>query len=297
MAIFDDMLTSYRGAGVIGTLMGIFVLGGFVFLSMFAFDPHYNGSIQSVDSVIAAQSREITLLEGQLSEAKQSYLKHLEAKGRQSELEVILGKNEAKKARLEKLAGLRERVREASVRIDAGVAGYVRRYREEIRSKAVGEILPKIVVSGRVIGNAVISQVTPAGIHVMHDEGIARIPANELPEDLRVRFQFEASEMEAYLERERARLGQLEESIEAGMESKAKAERIKYLERRTALLDQQLNRAKANLGTLRRQRRPDTRAIESANRQIRETQAELEKLDRELAKLQGDAPERQDADD
>ena len=79
MAIFDDLLTSYRGAGVIGTLMGIFVLGGFILLSVFAFDPQYNGSMQSIDSVLSAQSREIASLEAQLADAKQGYLRHLES--------------------------------------------------------------------------------------------------------------------------------------------------------------------------------------------------------------------------
>ncbi|QJE97715.1 hypothetical protein [Luteolibacter luteus] len=286
MAIFDDLLTSYRGAGVIGTVMGVFVLGGFIFLSMFAFDPQYGGALQSVDSMLAAQSREITLLEAERSDAKQSYLKHLELKGRQSELEALLEKNEDKKAKLEKLARLRERVRIASAKIDAEVRDYVSSYRDQVRTAATGEVLPKIVVAGKLIENAVISQVTPAGIHVTYDEGIARVPANELPEELRTRFQFEESEMEAYLERERLRLGQMEESIDAGVEDKVKLERIKYLERRTTQVTHALNRAQANLKSLRRQRRPDANAVQSTNRLIKEAKAELGKLDRELTQLQ-----------
>lgn len=282
MPIFDDMLTSYRGAGVIGTVMGIFVLGGFIFLSMFAFDPHYNGSMQSIDSVIATQAREITLLESQLADAKRGYLKRLEVKGRQSELEVLLEKNEDKKEKLAKLGSLRERVKTASVKIDAEATDYIARYRDQIRTAAVGEVLPEIQISGRPIKNAVISQVTPAGIHVKYDEGISRIPVDELPEELRERFQFDATEVEAYLARERARLGQMEESIEAGVEDKVKSERIKYLERRVTLVTQQLNRSQANLTALRRQRGSDPRAVEIVTRAIKECQDELTKLEREL---------------
>jgi hypothetical protein len=285
MPIFDDLLTSYRGAGVIGTLMGIFVLGGFILLSMFAFDPQYNGSMQSIDSVIAGQVREIGVLEEQLADAKQSYLIHLAEKGRQSGLEAQLQKNGEKKEKLEKLAKLRERVKEASTKIDAKVADYVRSYRDQIRKEATGEIIPKIVVSGRLIENATISQVTPAGIHVMHEEGIARIPANQLPEELRVRFQFDESEMAGFLERERAQLEQMEETIDAGVEDFTKSERIKYLDRRSATLSEQLGTARVNLMTLRRQRRPDARAIESATRRIKETEAQLDKLEQELATL------------
>ena len=297
MAIFDDLLTSYRGAGVIGTLMGIFVLGGFILLSMFAFDPQYNGSMQSVDSVISAQSREITSLEGQLAEAKHSYLGHLEAKGRQSELEALLEKNEDRKAKLEKLGRLRERVREAAAKIDAGVASYVRSYRDQIRNDAVGEILPKVMASGRVIENATISKVTPAGIHVMYEQGIARIPANELPDELRIRFQFEESEMAEYLERERARLGKMEETIDAGVENLVTSERIKYLDRRSATLNQQLGMARVNLAALRRQRRPDARAIGSTKHQIKQIEAELDKLDQELTQLKKRAPKKEDAEE
>ena len=197
---------------------------------------------------------------------------------------------------MEKLARLRERVSEAAAKIDSRVAEYVRSYRSQIREKAAGEILPEIMVSGRVIENAVISQVTPAGIHVKHEEGIARIPANELPEELRTRFQFDESEMEDYLERERARLGQMEETIDAGVVDLVKSERIKYLERRSTLIDQKLNRAKANLFTLRRQRRPDARAIESANRQIKDAQAEQTKVDRELTQLKRRVPKKEEAE-
>jgi len=286
MGLFDDMLTSYRGAGVIGTFMGVFVLGGFVLLSVFAFDPQYNGSVQSLDGLIASQEREIAQLERQLNEGKSRYERYLELKAKANALAEIREENRERRKKLDKLARLQERVGDAGVRIDAEAATYVRKYREQVRSKAVGESIGKLVmVDGRTIENATISQVTPAGIHLRHADGIQRIPANELPADLRDRFQFDDAEMEDFLNRERAELGRMEEGIDAGVEDGVRLGRIKYLDRRIPMLTNRLVTYRNNLAILRKQRRPDAKLVRGLQQQITKDQTELKELQRELAKL------------
>ena len=286
MALFDDMLTSYRGAGVIGTLMGVFVLGGFVLLSVFAFDPQYNGSVQSVDGMIASQEREIVQLQRQLDDGKVRYERHLELKARAEALAEVREENRGRGKQLEKLARLQERVGDAGVRIDAEAAAYVRKYRDQVRSKAVGESVGKLVtVDGRTIENATISQVTPAGLHLRHADGIQRIPANELPADLRERFQFDDVEMEDFLKRERAELGRMEEGIDAGVEDGVRLGRIKYLDRRIPMLTKRLTTYRTNMAILRKQRRPDAKLVRGLQQQITKDQAELKELQTELKEL------------
>ena len=56
---FTDMMSSHRGPGVIGMVMGLFVLLGFGVLFVFAFDEGSQGGDLSIESVVRYQAKEI----------------------------------------------------------------------------------------------------------------------------------------------------------------------------------------------------------------------------------------------
>lgn len=51
---FTDMMSSGRGAGVIGSIMAVVVLGGFVLLFVLVFDEGLQGGGETIESVIAS---------------------------------------------------------------------------------------------------------------------------------------------------------------------------------------------------------------------------------------------------
>jgi len=286
MGLFDDMLTSYRGAGVMGTVLGLVVLGGFGLLATLAFDPANIAPGLSLDGTIAAQGREIARLQEELDAAKLRQLRYQELKASAGELEKIIAGNQERENKLDQLARLQERVGNAEVKIDAEAASYVRRFREQVREAAVGESVAKLVtMDGRVIENATISQVTAAGVHLRHADGILRLPPDELPLEMSDRFQFDDAEMGEFLARERAEVQTLERDIDEGIATQDLTGRVRYLERRIAVVKGRLARNRNYLAELNKIRQSRSNYADICRKQIKKDEVELKDIQPELARL------------
>lgn len=293
MALFDDMLTSYRGAGVMGTLLGLAVLGGFGLLATLAFDPANLAPGLSLDGTIAAQGRELARLQEELDAAKQRQVRHQELKASAGELELLLTGNQDREKKLDQLASLQERVGDAGVKIDAEAVAYIRRYRDQVRENAVGESVAKLVtMDGRVIENATISQVTAAGVHLRHADGILRLPPDELPLEMRDRFQFDDTEMGEFLARERAEVATFERDVEEGIATKDLTGRVRYLERRIPVVKNRLARNRNYLAELNKIRQSRSNYADICRKQIKKDEVELKELQPELSRLKKDLKER-----
>jgi hypothetical protein len=94
--------------------------------------------------------------------------------------------------------------------LDEAYAGYRAEYRRTVWAAAVGESLGELRLrGGRVFSQAVVKLVTPVGLEIAHSEGLARIQAPELSPQLQDRFQWDAEERHAALEKEHKQGGQL----------------------------------------------------------------------------------------
>jgi hypothetical protein len=68
-------------------------------------------------------------------------------------------------------------------------------YRNYVRSKAKGEIIEALeTLSGVTYKNVSIREVTAIGVQIRHEDGQKRIPYEDLPEAMQIRFQFDKKE-------------------------------------------------------------------------------------------------------
>jgi F0F1-type ATP synthase membrane subunit b/b' len=240
MALFDDMLVSYRGAGTIATFLGGFVLVSLLLLSVLVLDPRLNGAMESSAAMIARQEREISHLTRELATMEAKHEQYIQRKKLQHELE---GNRRAEQAARERLSVLSTRLEESGeelLQLQGRRRRYVQAYKEQIRSQAEGEVLPTLETrDGRVMESPRIVKVTPAGLQLRYQDGIVRVAVKDLPAGIRQRFQFSEEEAESYLLAEKIEVGELERHIERGVSEIQKAtrrKRMEYLEDRIPFL-------------------------------------------------------------
>lgn len=233
-------MDSFKGAGVIGTFLGAFVLIGFVVMSFLVFDPRFVDPFTSEAGIVRAQERDIVRLEGELERLRERVSAHEERRKAAGELEAILKENRDRTAAVKAVAGEIARFKEELGKIEAADREYRKDYRAMLRSNAAGETMAELVTEeGKVMQDVVVLSVSPVGLHVRHRDGTARIAFTNLPEGIRQRFQFELEEMEAYLEEEGRENRSRERMIDAGLSqvlAERKAARIEFLRKRIPLL-------------------------------------------------------------
>jgi len=216
MRFFEDMLSSSRGAGFIGTLMALVVLVGFGSLYLFVFDEGLQGGKKSIESLIKDQTQEIKNLEMTLV----SQQKTLDSAKNRAAIT-----QEFEKA--ERLTGLRikrageikvslEEVNQAMVGIRNNWEKYKEQYRIAERKRAEGEAIGDLFTkSGKSYKNVVIRTVEPLRISFRHTDGNGTVLFADAPDALIDRFQMtkEAAAVVAKAENANAGLAEVEQSI------------------------------------------------------------------------------------
>jgi F0F1-type ATP synthase membrane subunit b/b' len=289
MALFDDMLVSYRGAGTIATFLGGFVLVSLLLLSVLVLDPRLNGAMESSAAMIARQEREISHLTRELATMEAKHEQYIQRKKLQHELE---GNRRAEQAARERLSVLSTRLEESGeelLQLQGRRRRYVQAYKEQIRSQAEGEVLPTLETrDGRVMESPRIVKVTPAGLQLRYQDGIVRVAVKDLPAGIRQRFQFSEEEAESYLLAEKIEVGELERHIERGVSEIQKAtrrKRMEYLEDRIPFLKGRIKSLGKSANNLERKRYYDGRLMDQLRQQIGLAQKELAEAEPEFARL------------
>ena len=222
---FTDLMSSGRGPGLIGMLLALLVLAGFGCLFLFAFDSRFAGGGQTIESVIAQQTREIDRLEI-ASENKRAALARVEAtKAAGKELSELRRENNFRKVRSE---ALKREVAEAESQIELTAANFEKYkddYRAFVRGNATGQVLERLETSdGRVYKNVTIREVTAIGMQIRHADGFKRIPFEDLDQELQDRFQFDLKQKEEAVAREKAARARHETAVFATREKVAELE-------------------------------------------------------------------------
>lgn len=199
------MMSSGRGPGVIGMVMALVVLLGFGVLFLFAFDEGFQGGDQSIESVIAAQGREIINYQNVADSGRKSLALAPARLENSKELTRLKRENQTLQ---ENITALQEKVSAGKADLvsrNEAFEGYKDEYRAYVRGKAKGETMVKLeTVSGIVYKNVNIREVSAIGIQIRHDDGQKRIPFEELPEEMKDHFQFDAKQKEEALAAESA---------------------------------------------------------------------------------------------
>ncbi|WP_367872475.1 hypothetical protein [Luteolibacter sp. Populi] len=289
MRMFEDLLTSYRGAGVIGTCLAFFVLVSVVGLSLFVFEPGLNGLGESGPGLVARQEREIGRLEHDLAEAQAKYEDYREARKFHDEVRLNVARQDAADARLTGIAEKIDATQAALAGLRSRQEDYAAAYRDQVREKAAGEVLPTMTLpDGRRLESPVVVQVNPAGIQLRYQDGIVRVPAKDLPAKVRERFQFDAAEMERFLEQEKAMAGKLERDLERGLveiKDNSRKEQIARLEARIPIIKSRVAARARQYASLRGNPRRNYNTLTMLIRQVDADEKAIFKYEAELAEL------------
>ncbi len=207
-------MSSTRGPGVIGTLMALAVLGGFTMLYLFAFDESLMGGNQSIKSLSHQQSQEIDSYHYQIKEGEYILSNKLPLILAANDLAQLKNENESLQKRRAESENKIESARLDIANKDEVFETYKNQYRNYVRNKAKGE---KVAIadlrSGTNYKDASILEVTAIGIQIRHENGIKRIPFEELPESMRDYYQFDPKQKALALEKEQSARNEHEADI------------------------------------------------------------------------------------
>lgn len=110
---------------------------------------------------------------------------------------------------------------------------YQEEHKESVREEARGETLGDLSYRDFTFRNAVIEEITPAGIDIRHDSGAARLLFPLLPPEMRQRFAYDPGEAAEHLNAERRQW--LQTQAAADTVRLAEARELQELERRIAM--------------------------------------------------------------
>jgi hypothetical protein len=296
MKFLEDLLPSYRGAGVIGTCLAFFVLASMVCLSLFAFDPGLNGMWESTGALVARQEREIAHLNRQVEEMQVKYDTYRNTKQFRDAVRANMIRQDALDLRLKDVGERIEGVAASLAEMQSRHETYASAYRKQVRGHAKGEILPTIVTrDGRTLESPQVVEVNPAGIQLRYANGVVRVSAKELPDEMWERFQFDDAEMEAHLDQEETTADNYEKGVERVLAEEkenlrkerldSRKQRIERLEGQIRVLKDRIRVASRQYASLRGNPYRNYRTLTMLIRQVDIDEKTLRKAELELARL------------
>ncbi len=196
--MFNDVLTSSKGPGVIGLLLAIVVLGGFSGLGLMVLnsdgyeEPPIEDLIKSQESRLADVKEDIE--EGRVKMQTYRELQNLDAT--RSIHEKRLERQQASTVELKAEA---ETVVAALDAKGEEWEAYKAAYRENERRRIKGQKLDLSSTLGKRYESVLVSGANPIELRVMLSSGPRGIPYAELPADLQDLLQFTEEEANAYL--------------------------------------------------------------------------------------------------
>ena len=203
--MLKDFHESSSGIGVVGFVIGFFVLAALLGLGMAVHDdlivfPVHSGkeAPESLDSKIKQLENRLKMTQSQI-ESEQGHLEKLEAS---QEAQALFLENQdelsAKIAENQKLEEEFAVMSEELVTVGVKFEEYRNRYRNSERTMAKGEIIDLSETKGPAFKESKIIGISPLHLRVLLVSGPTGIPYQELPKNVQDRFQFDAEEAAAY---------------------------------------------------------------------------------------------------
>lgn len=230
----SDFLSSSRGPGLVGLVLAIVVLAGFVLLGTLTLDERFQGGGKSMEGMARENESEISLLKTQLQAMKEKLAEYAVRHQQTAQLtELNIKIEQAKGAHAMTMEKLAQANAEAD-NIEEQMQDYKARYREHIRAEAVGTTMDKLTtLNGTTYEQVKISSVSAIGVNILHNSGSCRISYEDLPAAMQEHYQFEAEEAEMLQRRENDQKIQHALSIEATKRSVERQQQQKLVERKT----------------------------------------------------------------
>jgi chromosome segregation ATPase len=194
---FNDLMSSGKGPGVIGMLLGLLVLVGFGSLALFVFDDDAQGGPESVQGVLKRQGKELQHLRSVLADRESEFAMKPVRIAAAKQLEDLQRSMQAGADRIQLLEqsipGLIESVESE---LPKQRTQYLDEYRQDVRTRAIGVKLDELETRpGRVYRQVEIRNITANALTIRHSDGSNPIPCADLPADLYDYFQFDEQEI------------------------------------------------------------------------------------------------------
>lgn len=201
---FSDMMSSSRGPGVIGTLMALLVLVGFGLLYLFVFDSELQGGGQSIESVIRDQTKELNALGLRHEAATKELAAAPERRKAADEMSKLTRQLQSGRAKLDGLRTYESDFRKQTDGVVASFEEYKDRYRAQVRGAAAGLKYDELkTASGKTYRQVIVKKVDAVGMNFQHESGTGRADFEDLTEEVRDYFQYDAKQKELAQQQEK----------------------------------------------------------------------------------------------
>jgi septal ring factor EnvC (AmiA/AmiB activator) len=261
---FIDSLSSARGPGLIGALMALVVLCGFVLFYIFVFDEDMQGGQTKMEVVIRDQATEIKGWHDQLAETRAKLARAEARVEREKERQALEGKLRTAQAAVTRLAGDLQAALKTQEELGQEAQRYKESYRQAVRQAAKGSSLASLTTtSGETYRNVIIREITAVGMQIRHDDGLKRIPYEVLPVDMQDFYQFAPDEKAAALAAEASAEREHVASMTAAEIAAVQAAQARQQDQAAEVAEQNAARIAQNRSTME-SLQADIRRLESA---------------------------------
>lgn len=290
---FSDLMSSAKGPGVIGLLLALTVLGGFLILGTLTLDEAFQGGGRTINSVIREQKDEIDRHKARLGDLKEDLARMAVREQISKKLDIRISEIKSREESLAKAKLASVRLLEEIDGIQQALEDYKSRYRTKVRNAAKESSMEQLeTLSGRVYHQVEVREVNSVGMLISHRDGSTRIPYRDLPVDMQDHFQFDLEEKERKAAAEAlARKKHLRAVALAREEKKRQTERRQAEDKRAAAVRREhaIAAISARIGTLTNDISDLGRRIESESRktisrapQMRERLTKMRREKKEL---------------
>ncbi len=205
MSFFEDMFSSSRGAGFMGTLLALVVLVGFGSLYMFVFDEGLQGGSKSIQTVIKEQDELLKSLQSRLEYSTQTLDQSATRTSVAEELTRTVRQMELRENHKTDLIASISTLKNAADDELEKWEEYKKQYRIAERKRAEKELIGNLTTkSGKKYQAAVIKKVEDARISFSHSDGNNTMLFDDIPDAMIDRFQMTKQAAEKSLGGERA---------------------------------------------------------------------------------------------
>jgi hypothetical protein len=183
--MFDDMFSSSRGPGVIGTGLALVVLVGFGSLYLLVFDEEMQGGDKTIESIIRDQGGQIESYEKSIIMQKDTIEK---SKERVKLSDEVVGLERQIALRQTRIEEMKVEISEAETSIatlQSEWEKYKTSYRAAERGRAIGEKIPELTTkSGATFKDVKINRIDDLRTNIGHADGSKAIAWDDMPDDL-----------------------------------------------------------------------------------------------------------------
>lgn len=215
MKLFEDMFSSHRGAGVIGTVVAVGVLGVLGTLFILVFDEGLQGGAQTIESVIKDQGKQMDQLAATIVTRKEQLGGIAINKKTADEIASVSRQLESRLSRCQEAKDEIAQIQEAMAKNQSEWDAYTIAYRKSERAAEIGKQYPEITTrSGRSYKAVTIKKIDDLRVTVSHEGGSGTIAWNELPDELMDRLLFTKELAEQQQKAEQGAVAQISASAQ-----------------------------------------------------------------------------------